>query len=170
MTTDIRDQPVKNTDRELFREDTGNEAGSYYENSVHITQDGHIGMNVDGYIIVQPISAWHAQARAVLTPRNTEPLTYCRCRRVPGDNQKCPIHGESPIKEDGDKVNHPSHYTQYKGLEVIDLVEQMNFNRGNAVKYIARAGAKNPTITGTVEDLQKAVWYLQREIARVEAE
>ena len=37
-----------------------------------------------------------------------------------------------------DEVNHPAHYTAYEGLEVIQLTEQMNFNRGNAVKYIWR--------------------------------
>lgn len=64
-----------------------------------------------------------------------------------------------------DDVNHPAHYTSYRGLEVIDLTEQMNFCRGNAVKYIARAGLKDPD--REVEDLRKAVWYLEREIARL---
>lgn len=64
-----------------------------------------------------------------------------------------------------DAVNHPSHYTSYKGIEIIDLTEQMNFNRGNAVKYIARAGLKNPNTE--IEDLEKAVWYIQREIDRL---
>lgn len=64
-----------------------------------------------------------------------------------------------------DPVHHPAHYTAYKGLEIIDLTEQMNFNRGNAVKYIARAGLKNPD--HEVEDLQKAAWYINREIARL---
>ena len=59
----------------------------------------------------------------------------------------------------------PAHYTQYRGFEVIDFTEQMNFNRGNAVKYIARAGAKDPD--REVEDLRKARWYIDREIARV---
>lgn len=63
-------------------------------------------------------------------------------------------------------VNHPQHYNSYKGLEIIDLVEQMNFNRGNAVKYIARAGLKNKDTE--IEDLRKAAWYLQREIERLE--
>jgi len=65
-----------------------------------------------------------------------------------------------------DKINHPSHYTSYRGLEIIDLVEQMNFNRGNAVKYIARAGLKNPDTE--LEDLQKARWYVDREIRRIQ--
>lgn len=62
-------------------------------------------------------------------------------------------------------VNHPRHYTAYRGLEVIDLTEQMNFNRGNAVKYIARAGLKDPG--REKEDLEKAIWYCEREIKRI---
>ena len=67
---------------------------------------------------------------------------------------------------DHDPINHPSHYTAYEGLEVIDLTEQLNFNRGNAVKYIARAGLKDPATE--LEDLAKAHWYIERELARVE--
>lgn len=73
---------------------------------------------------------------------------------------------EAP-QEKNDPVNHPSHYTSYKGLEIIDLTEQMNFNRGNAVKYIARAGLKNQNTE--IEDLKKAVWYINREIDRIKA-
>ncbi|MCW2763851.1 MAG: hypothetical protein JWR85_4052 [Marmoricola sp.] len=65
-----------------------------------------------------------------------------------------------------DVVNHPSHYTAYQGLEIIDLTEQMNFNRGNAVKYICRAGLKDPATE--VQDLEKAAWYVSREIARIQ--
>lgn len=68
-------------------------------------------------------------------------------------------------EEENDSINHPSHYTAYKGVEVIDLTEQMNFNRGNAVKYICRAGLKAPETE--LEDLKKARWYLDREIDRV---
>lgn len=68
---------------------------------------------------------------------------------------------------DHDPVNHPSHYTAYKGLEIIDLTEQMNFNRGNAVKYITRAGLKDPTRDAEIEDLEKAKWYIDREIQRL---
>lgn len=64
-----------------------------------------------------------------------------------------------------DNVNHSAHYTAYRGVEIIDLTEQMNFNRGNAVKYICRAGLKSPQTE--LEDLEKAAWYLQREISRV---
>lgn len=68
-------------------------------------------------------------------------------------------------KPDHDPINSPSHYTRYKGLEVIQLTEQMNFNRGNAVKYISRAGHKDSSTE--IEDLEKAKWYIQREIERL---
>ncbi len=62
-------------------------------------------------------------------------------------------------------VNHPKHYNAHpSGVECITVAEHMNFNLGNAVKYIWRAGEKGKT----VEDLEKARWYLDREIARIE--
>ena len=66
-----------------------------------------------------------------------------------------------------DNVNHPAHYTSGK-IEVIDFIEdkELGFHLGNAVKYISRAGRKNPD--KIVEDLQKAVWYINREIGRLE--
>lgn len=66
-----------------------------------------------------------------------------------------------------DIINHPSHYTDGK-IEVIDFIEekQLNFHRGNAIKYIARAGKKNKE--KEIEDLEKAAWYINREIQRLE--
>lgn len=66
---------------------------------------------------------------------------------------------------DNDPVNHPAHYTAYAGIEVIQLTEHLNFCRGNAVKYIARAGLKDKN--KEIQDLEKAMWYVQREIERV---
>ena len=68
-----------------------------------------------------------------------------------------------------DPVNHPSHYTSGK-IEVIDFIEdqKLNYHRGNAVKYIARAGKKDPA--KEVEDLKKGLWYLTREIQRLESD
>lgn len=64
-----------------------------------------------------------------------------------------------------DKVNNPSHYTQHpSGVECIVVVEHMNFNLGNAMKYIWRAGLKSEN---PVEDLQKAEWYIKRELKRI---
>ena len=61
------------------------------------------------------------------------------------------------------KVNHPSHYN--KGIETIDYIESwnMNFNTGNVIKYVTRAGHKD----NKLEDLEKAQWYLQREIQNI---
>ncbi len=60
-----------------------------------------------------------------------------------------------------EKVNHPAHYQSSVG-EVIDVIEafNLNFNLGNCVKYILRAGKKDSALT----DLEKAAWYLNREI------
>lgn len=65
--------------------------------------------------------------------------------------------------EDNDQVNHPSHYTTGK-IECIDFIEdkELGYHLGNAVKYICRAGKKDPD--KTVQDLEKAVWYLNRKI------
>ena len=62
-----------------------------------------------------------------------------------------------------DVVNHPSHYTDGK-IEVIEFIEDknLNYHRGNAIKYICRAGKKDPQ--KEIEDLQKAIWYINREI------
>lgn len=66
-----------------------------------------------------------------------------------------------------DIVNHPSHYTDGK-IEVIEFIEdkKLGFCLGNAVKYIARAGKKDPT--KEVEDLKKAEWYIKRRIKELE--
>ncbi len=65
-----------------------------------------------------------------------------------------------------DNVNHPSHYNAHpSGVECITVTEHMNFNLGNAVKYIWRAGLK---AEDPITDLRKAAWYVQREIARLE--
>lgn len=58
-------------------------------------------------------------------------------------------------------ATNPSHYRAHpSGIECIQITEHMNFNLGNAVKYIWRAGLKGDVI----EDLRKAVWYIEREI------
>ena len=69
--------------------------------------------------------------------------------------------------ENADSVSHPPHYADgwSNGAEVIDLTERLSFCAGNVVKYVCRAGRKDPD--KHVEDLEKARWYLDREIARV---
>lgn len=67
-----------------------------------------------------------------------------------------------------DSVNHPPHYN-VGGIEVIDAIEawRLDFNRGNVVKYVARAGRKGGRET-ELEDLRKAEFYLKRAIALLE--
>ena len=66
-----------------------------------------------------------------------------------------------------DNVNHPDHYNHGK-IEVVDFIEDqhLGFHLGNAVKYISRAGRKDAN--NTIEDLRKAVWYINRQIQRLE--
>ena len=66
-----------------------------------------------------------------------------------------------------DMVNHPPHYTAHpSGIEAIQVTRHMNFNLGNATKYIWRAGLKGEGI----QDLKKAVFYLNDEIKRLEGD
>lgn len=71
------------------------------------------------------------------------------------------------MKKVNNAVNHPNHYTD-GGIETIDFIEAKNlpYHLGNAVKYISRAGKKDPN--KTIEDLQKAVWYINRYICLLE--
>lgn len=82
---------------------------------------------------------------------------------VEEDLEKIVIH-----KEDEDSVDHPSHYggkdNPYEAIKVINAWN-LNFELGNVVKYLSRAGRKNPE--KTVEDLRKALWYLDYEIKKI---
>ena len=66
-----------------------------------------------------------------------------------------------------DTVNHPSYYTDGK-IEVIEYIEdkKLGYCLGNAIKYISRAGKKDPT--KEIEDLRKADWYINRRIQELE--
>lgn len=85
------------------------------------------------------------------------------CKKDAGD-------GSIKISENSDSVSHPPHYAEgwSNGAEVIDLTEHLSFCAGNVVKYVCRAGRKDPD--KYVEDLEKARWYLEREIARAEGD
>jgi Protein of unknwon function (DUF3310) len=73
-----------------------------------------------------------------------------------------PVNHPTPVD---DPVNHPAHYTEHpSGIECIQITEWMSFNVGNAVKYLWRCDLKRDAI----EDLRKAIWYIQREIAKRE--
>lgn len=70
------------------------------------------------------------------------------------------------MTRDNDPVNHPNHYTSVvPGIECIDVTQFFNFCRGNAIKYIWRAGHKDKA--KEIEDLQKAKFYIDQEIKRI---
>ncbi|AJC53971.1 DUF3310 domain-containing protein [Streptomyces sp. 769] len=89
---------------------------------------------------------------------NGKPLT--RAQEI----MRSAVRGEAKQPAE-DVVNHPSHYTCFSnGSEVVDIVEHLTFNAGNAVKYLARAGRKTEDPR---TDLLKAHFYVRREIARL---
>ena len=72
-----------------------------------------------------------------------------------------------PMNKDSDIINHPNHYTSHSsGVECITITEGFNFNVGNAIKYLWRAGLKDQA--KTIQDLEKAMFYIQDEIKRLE--
>jgi len=79
------------------------------------------------------------------------------------------------MKQQIDNVNHPPHYTWLKekcGIEAIDITRHLDFDLGNAVKYILRAGHKSDAALDgkakTIEDLKKAIWYINDKIKMLE--
>ncbi len=109
-----------------------------------------------------------------------EPTTLNNQVRVTYKNGLVVIrHGSCELPNKPDSVNHPKHYTSHpSGIECIQIVRHMNFNLGNAIKYIWRAGLKtsnpealpNSITTDFILDLEKAKWYLDDEIARLKGE
>lgn len=100
------------------------------------------------------------------------PPRYCRCPNtnnyefIGGGQWQC--HGCEMIYNDMpseavETVNHPNHYNTGR-FEVIDVIEdwQLGFHLGNALKYVARAGKKDPS--KEEEDLRKAIWYIERKL------
>lgn len=68
-----------------------------------------------------------------------------------------------------DNVNHPTHYTSHpSGIECIRVTEHFNFCIGNAIKYLWRNGLKDGN--SNVQDLKKAVWYINREIQTLDTQ
>ena len=97
----------------------------------------------------------------VKTPKQQWKMVHMSTSKEPIERFK----KESVIQEGTpvDNVNHPAHY-KVGGVEVIDFIEakQLSYHLGNVVKYIARADSKG----NREEDLLKARWYLNREIAK----
>lgn len=82
---------------------------------------------------------------------------------------------EDGMFPDDDKVNHPTHYTWLKdlcGIEVIDITRHMDFDLGNAIKYLLRQGKKSEKGISdkakAIEDLKKAIFYINDKIKMLE--
>lgn len=78
------------------------------------------------------------------------------------------------VELNNDPVNHPKHYTSHpSGVECIEITEHYNFCIGNAIKYMWRCGLKNDSNADPrakqIEDLKKAIWYINREIKNLES-
>lgn len=101
---------------------------------------------VDPWQAVEQMERAHAEAIQDLPYKPTIDRAIAECEQIAAD-----------------AVNHPAHYTSHpSGVECIQITEHMGFCLGNAVKYIWRADLKHDAI----EDLRKAVWYIEREIDR----
>lgn len=102
-----------------------------------------------------------AMAKGSIVKRNVADAIKVTIKESDTDASKQNDENKSPVIK-SDSVNHPKYY-QGK-IEVIDFIEDkgLGFNLGNCVKYISRAGKKNPE--KRIEDLKKARWYLDREI------
>lgn len=96
---------------------------------------------------------------------NFDPDVCYKCDESTCPNRYATI-SQIIAKKGLDSVNRPAHYTDGK-IEVIDYIEdkKLGFCLGNAIKYISRAGKKDPT--KEIEDLQKAKWYIERRIKQL---
>ena len=88
---------------------------------------------------------------------------YCACNKSAPHEYADKESSEMSAEKNKEAVNHPKHYQSKTGLEAIDVIEafDLNFNLGNVIKYILRCGKKDAEL----QELEKAKWYLEREIA-----
>jgi hypothetical protein len=88
---------------------------------------------------------------------------FCPCHR----QRALRLKKENLMKSSTDMINHPPHYQSDNGMEVINVIEAfgLNYCIGNSLKYLLRSGRKTKD---PVEDYKKAVWYINREISKLE--
>ena len=127
--------------------------------------DGHLMGRTGTIIDVWDTSFWGHKHNVRLDPGLYNTFNVIRLEDelelLPAPNPPVP-----PSTAKHDDVQHPSHYNQVPGIECIDVVKHFNFCRGNAIKYIWRAGHKGDA----VKDLRKAIQNLEFEIAQLESE
>lgn len=138
------------------------EAGKFYRDHdckkigpmQHETGDGN-----DYFFIRHEAGTWNPDGSSYIPTYGRKALV---AEWIEEETAEWPLDAPQPA----DLVNHPPHYMNHpSGVECIQITEHMNFCRGNAVKYIWRADDKGDVI----ENLEKAKWYLEREIARLKS-
>ena len=111
----------------------------------------------------QEKTAFALRIHEKLIRKGVDPKSAEYYKKVDASVRYFDMRKKPEVKED--IVNHPPHYT-VGGIEVIDFIEAkgLGYNLGNVVKYVSRADSKDDAL----QDLQKARWYLNREIGRME--
>lgn len=136
----------------------GKKQGKVYELTFTDYADGQPGetsVTIEGRTLAQ----LHDGVRATLEMQAQE-IRRLFVAAAPKKVPQLVTDGAQPT----DAVNHPAHYNAGK-IEVIEFIEdqKLGFHLGNALKYVARAGRKDPA--KAVQDLEKAIWYIRRDIA-----
>lgn len=139
---------------------------------VTLTSEDHWASDEEDWFYCE--QCWrNIEAKELLHPTKYINVTGLRCQTCDhdkgehvGDNfvcVSCSCMQFVDPRQPSNWVDHPSHYNSHpSGVECIQIVEWMSFNVGNAIKYLWRADEKgNP-----LEDLEKAAWYINREIER----
>lgn len=123
----------------------------------------------EGRGFLEPMRAYVGRTARIIDTDEDEHGRYVRLALGDRDGDQWWWYFDYLVAADekkADPVEHPPHYTSHpSGVECITVVEHMPFCRGNAIKYLWRAGEKDDEI----QDLEKARWYVDREIARVKA-
>ena len=145
--------------RNLLRKDPNTKAADVVEAVGGTTQQAHVMLNTQ------------RKKMSILKNRDG---TFKRKYRMQSSepapagslNNPSIVEVHFPITMESDPVNHPEHY-KTGGIETIDFIEakSLGYNLGNVVKYVTRSDHKG----NKLQDLQKAAWYLNREIAHAQA-
>lgn len=147
--------------RNLLRKDPNAKAGAVVEMLDCTMQQAHVLLNTQRkilHIYKRKDGTFVAPPHRAAPPENNAPPPSGTVNNI--------VETHFPITMEADPVNHPEHY-KTGGIETIDFIEakKLNYNLGNAVKYITRADHKG----NRLQDLQKAQWYINREIANAQA-
>lgn len=146
--------------RSLLRQDPNTTADAVVETVGGTKQQAHVMLNTQRKkmgLLKRRDGTYGRKIRM----QSSEPAPAGSLNKVPSI-----VEEHFPITMEPDPVNHPEHY-KIGGIETIDFIEakSLGYNLGNVVKYVTRSDHKG----NKLQDLQKAAWYLNREIAHAQA-